>query len=188
MNRRAFFKLGVDKTKKTIVKGADSIAKKRASHWIRPPYAIDELEFLLACTRCGDCISACPHQVIFSLSSRLGAQVVGTPAMDLLNKGCHMCEDWPCVTSCTPRALKMPEIEDDVTPTLPRLAVARIDTKHCLPYSGPECGACNASCPVDQTLVWDMTKPKINPATCTGCGLCREACIVSPKAITIHTI
>lgn len=186
--RRAFFKRSLHKTADTVAKGADAIVKHRARHWIRPPYALDELNFLLTCTRCGACTEACPHQVTFPLSARLGAQVVGTPALDLLNKGCHLCEDWPCVTACEPQALKLPTTEDQKKPPLPRLASAHVDTQHCLPYSGPECGACSSSCPVPQTLTWDMTKPVINSETCTGCGLCREACIVEPKAIIIQTL
>jgi NAD-dependent dihydropyrimidine dehydrogenase PreA subunit len=28
----------------------------------------------------------------------------------------------------------------------------------------------------------------INQESCTGCALCREACIVDPKAITVSTL
>lgn len=187
MERRDFFKTIVNKASKTAVHAADSLAKQRASHWIRPPYALDELEFLLACTRCDECIEACPHNVIFKLSERLGAQVMGTPAMDLLNKGCHLCEDWPCVNACEPNALGFTEAEDDESLPLPDIAQASINTESCLPYSGPECGACDTSCPVPGALKWNMTKPYIDAELCTGCGLCREVCIVDPKAITISS-
>ena len=110
MDRRAFFKLGLRKTARTAVKSADALVVKRASRWIRPPYALAELDFLLACTRCGNCIEACPHGVIFPLSARLGGQVAATPALDLLHKGCHLCEDWPCVVACDAGALKRPEV------------------------------------------------------------------------------
>ena len=174
-----------------MVRGADALAKKKASRWLRPPYALDELEFLLACTRCGECIAACPHQVIFPLSTRLGAQVAATPALDLLRKGCHLCEDWPCVTACEPGALKRPSPEEedaDTPPALPRLARASIDEGRCLPYSGPECGACDSACPVPGALVWEQWKPRIDPERCTGCALCREACITEPKAIDIRSL
>ncbi len=187
MDRRAFFKTIVDKTAKTAVKVADSHVSSQASHWIRPPYALDELEFLLACTRCDKCIEACPHNVIFKLPGRLGAQVIGTPAMDLLNKACHLCEDWPCVEACEPKALIFPERESDGAKSLPHIAHAEINTQTCLPYLGPECGACESSCPVPGALKWDMTRPYIDPELCTGCGLCREACIVEPKAVMIYS-
>ena len=188
MDRRNFFKLGLQKVAGTAVKLADEAASQRARHWIRPPYALPELEFLLACTRCDKCIETCPHDVIFKLPSRLGAQVVGTPAMDILNKGCHLCNDWPCVSACEPDALRFPVTDEDVEAPLPKLARAEINTSSCLPYQGPECGACKPACPVPGAMTWNMEKPEINPETCTGCGLCREACIVEPKAVNITSL
>ena len=114
-------------------------------------------------------------------------QVVGTPAMDLLNKACHLCDDWPCVEACEPKALIFPEQEDDEIRALPFIAHAEIDKQTCLPYKGPECGACESACPVPGALKWDMTKPSIDQELCTGCGMCREACIVEPKAVIIYS-
>ena len=188
MDRRNFFKLGMQKAAKMAVDLADESAAQRARHWIRPPFALAELEFLLACTRCDKCIETCPHSVIFKLPARLGAQVVGTPAMDILNKGCHLCADWPCVNACEPKALQLPAPDEDTGPPLPKLAYAEINTSSCLPYRGPECGACKPACPVPGAITWDMEKPSINPELCTGCGLCREACIVEPKAVNITSL
>lgn len=188
MDRRGFFRAAFKRTSEEVVKHVDARVEQRASRWIRPPYAIDELEFLLACTRCGDCTEACPHDVIFPLSARLGAQIVGTPAMDLLNKGCQLCRDWPCVTACTRQALLIPEPEEEGnSPALPLLASATINTDVCFPYSGPECGACEASCPVPGALLWDEQRPYIDSKVCVGCGLCREACIMQPRAINIES-
>jgi len=61
------------------------------------------------------------------------------------------------------------------------------DTDACLPYSGPECGAYDGSCPVPGALTWDMQRPVINQQKCIGCGLCRQICIVEPKAISIKS-
>ena len=187
MDRRGFFRKALRKTGESVVNHADTQARLRASHWIRPPFALDELEFLLACTRCSDCFEACTYKVIFPLSAKLGVQVIGTPAMDLLNRGCQLCADWPCVTACEADALRLPEVDENEQPPLPRMAVAWIDTDSCLPYSGPECGACASSCPVPGALEWELEKPRINPAACTGCALCREACIVELKAIGVKS-
>ena len=83
-------------------------AEQKALAWIRPPFARPELDFLLACTRCDACVEACPHGVIFALPLRCGAEVVATPALDLLANACHLCADWPCVSVCEPRALTFP--------------------------------------------------------------------------------
>lgn len=187
MDRRGFFRQGLRKVSEKAIDEIDTRAKQRAAHWIRPPFALDELDFLLTCTRCHACIEACPHSVVFPLSSRLGAQVVGTPAMDLLNRGCHLCDDWPCVAACEPDALKRPEDVQDGS-ALPRIATATINPATCLPYTGPECGACASSCRVPGAMVWDHEKPKIDPEVCTGCAMCRDACIVDPKAVDIRSL
>jgi len=194
MDRREFFRRGLRQASQAAVKGAEGYAARRARHWIRPPYALDELAFLLACTRCGACIEACASGVIFGLAPRLGAQVAGTPALDLLNTGCRLCPDWPCVTACEPGALRRPEsgvteeADAAASPALPRLAQAAIDPGTCLPYRGPECGACRSSCPVPGALVWHLDRPTIDPQRCVGCALCRQACIVEPKAVGIRSL
>ena len=195
MDRRDFIRNGFRKVTKTVVEEIDSRVEKRARRYIRPPYAIKEVEFLLACSRCSDCVDACPHDVLFKLSAKLGADVVGTPAMALLSKGCHLCEDWPCVNACTTGALAFPESGDEQPdendtqqPELPRLARMTIDENTCLPFSGPECGACVPVCPVPGALILNQEKPYIVPLLCTGCALCREACILEEKAIHVSSL
>lgn len=221
MDRRAFF----TRSAKKVAQGATELLAKKveenAAHWIRPPFAIDEINFLLSCTRCDKCITACPHNIIFPLPARLGAQVVSTPVLDLLNKSCHLCEDWPCVNACETQALTIPgqeqELEqdsvavtesdaeithadshtttieesetdqlDEIEKQWPKIARVFINTKTCMPYNGPECGACRI-CPVLGAMIWDRDKPIIDNEICTGCALCREACIVEPKAIIVQS-
>ena len=86
MDRRDFFRTGARKTAEIAYQVASDRAARRAQSWLRPPFAVDELDFLLACTRCDKCIEACPHHVLFKLPARLGLRVAGTPAMDLLNR------------------------------------------------------------------------------------------------------
>lgn len=188
MDRREFFKRGARKATKTIVEGVEQRARKNASHWIRPPFAIEEVDFLLKCSRCDDCIEACEKGVIFPLPARYGVQVVGTPVLDLLNKSCDLCDDWPCVNACDTGTLRLPEIEESETIEKPKLAIAVLDEGACLPYSGPECGACQDICPVSGALVYELYKPVIVGDACVGCALCREVCIVEPKAIQIRSL
>jgi len=200
LDRRSFFTRGVGKVAKAVTDHSAEQARKNAARWIRPPFALDELEFLLACTRCDACVTACTYDLIFPLSAKQGAKVVSTPAMDLLNKGCHLCEDWPCVNACEVGALKFPVVEKNSNELsepdaygdqykerfVPKIANVFINKETCLPYSGPECGACKV-CPVEGALVWSMEKPEINQTLCTGCALCREACIVDPKAVAVES-
>jgi len=189
MDRRSFFRRAAGKTTEAVVKELDKKIEARAAHWIRPPFALDELDFLLACTRCNACIEVCPDQIIFPLSARLGADVVGTPALDLSNKGCRLCDGWPCVQACEPHALRIPETdEEEPDEHWPRLAYITINEETCLPYSGPECGACGPVCKVEGALVWDRERPSIDYSRCTGCAMCREVCVVSPSAVSVKSL
>ncbi len=179
LDRRELFTLGWRKA-------AGNAAARRSSRWIRPPHALPEAEFLIKCTGCGDCISACPHDVVFALPAGSGLRAETTPALDLLNRGCHMCDGWPCVAACEAGALVPPDPVEDAPPAHPRLALVEIDTDTCLAYLGPECGACAHACPVPGALEWEGgIRPVVNTDICTGCALCREACIVDPKAIKV---
>lgn len=204
LGRREFFRRGLGKAAGIAADVVEARAEARARQWIRPPFALAELDFLIACSRCGDCVEVCPSGVIFPLSAKYGAIAAATPAMDLANKACLMCDDWPCVAACEPGALKLPQPEalaDDrenadgrenaetpipVPRPWPRLALATIHVSKCLPYLGPECGACSDSCPVPGALNWDGPRPHIDPDICTGCGLCRVACITEPKSVLIR--
>jgi ferredoxin-type protein NapG len=188
MDRREFFRRSTAKATEKAVQSLEARARERARQWIRPPFALPELEFLLACSRCQACVEACPHSVIFPLAARLGGDVAASPALDLQHRGCHLCADWPCVHACETGALKLPELADNAPPPLPRLARASVDTATCLPYTGPECGVCVSACPVPGALALTRDKPVIDETACTGCGLCREVCVVADKAIWMSAV
>lgn len=184
----------------------DMAVRRDARRWFRPPFARDELAFLTACTRCQACIEACPEGLIFRLPMKVGVRAAGTPALDLINHACALCPDWPCVQACEPGALALPAragdratparepdldagSAEDGTPALPprpQLARVRIDPARCLPYQGPECGACAAACAIPGALRWHGPRPQIDAALCVGCGRCRVDCITEPKAIDIR--
>ena len=189
MKRRDFFKHGAQKAAGIILEVAGEKAAARAENWLRPPFAARELDFLLGCTRCDKCIEACSYDVLFKLPASHGRQVVDTPAMDLLVRGCHMCADWPCVKACELEVLKLPEQGGEHAPETVRMARVKINQKTCLPYLGPECGACESACPVPGALEWqDGLRPVVNDDSCTGCALCREACILDPEAVDVSAI
>lgn len=184
-SRRSFFSSLLRKTTDFAVRIADAQTVAPAANWIRPPFALDELLFLSACTRCDACTAACTYGTILPLAPHHGLRVAGTPVLDLQNEACHLCADWPCVAACEPGALKLPVQEEGSPPPLPRLADVSIDILTCLPHNGPECGACASSCPVTGAMVWNQYKPYIVPMLCAGCSLCHEACIVEPKAVLV---
>ncbi|MBM43683.1 MAG: quinol dehydrogenase [Phycisphaerae bacterium] len=145
----------------------------------RPPGAVAEGQFLSACTRCGDCIEACPPRAIQPAPEAAGEARAGTPMIDALRSPCVMCDDLPCIDACEPGVLQH---------GLPlRMATASIDRDACLPWNGQECRLCLDHCPVPgaMELVEDdgASGPVIEPASCTGCGVCLSVCPAPRNAV-----
>jgi Pyruvate/2-oxoacid:ferredoxin oxidoreductase delta subunit len=61
----------------------------------------------------------------------------------------------------------------------PQSATARpaiILESHCLAHQRSFCSVCVERCPERGAVVVTLGKPRIDPARCTGCGLCADAC------------
>ena len=147
----------------------------------RPPGAVDERRFLAGCTACKDCVTACPENAIFTLATDV-TPGPGTPVMRPSERPCTMCDGtYPCVTACPEGVLEMPQA------AVWRLGGVRIDTTRCLPFRGPECGACAKLCPDGATgaLTLRLGRPVIDLELCVGCGLCIDACITTPSSIEL---
>lgn len=145
----------------------------------RPPGAVPEALFLAGCTQCMQCVEACPHNAIHTLKDSVGLGA-GTPVMVPEARACHMCDGFPCAAACPEKVLEVPSAP------VWRLGTARIDPQRCLPFRGPECGACAGWCPEGApALTLRLGKPRIDPAICVGCGLCIPACPTRPGAIDI---
>lgn len=146
---------------------------------LRPPGSIPEAAFLKDCTRCNDCITACPHGAIVLAPARLRA-AAGTPMIDPGNQACMACPDTPCITACAPRALRRePEAP------FPIMGTARVQVLDCFAHQGTTCVSCVERCPVPGAIDLITGKPTINPALCVGCGVCANVCPAPRPAILI---
>jgi ferredoxin-type protein NapF len=140
---------------------------------IRPPWAIAEDAFVIACDRCDDCVHACPERVIRSGSG-------GFPEMDFSARGCSLCGE--CVIACRGKALTgNPEYDR------PWDSVVEIDGR-CLAGKGVVCRSCGEACDASairfRLRVGGAAEPQVDAAICTGCGYCIGVCPVQALRIT----
>jgi ferredoxin-type protein NapF len=159
----------VDVSRRGFLRGRPGAAEE-----IRPPWALAGEAFLSACTRCADCIAACPQGILVSSG---GAY----PTVDFRRGECTFCS--ACVTACNPRALV--QTGDDPPWTL----LARIGDA-CLPARGVECRVCGDWCGARAIRftprLGGSPLPAIDRERCTGCGACVAPCPVT--AITIGVL
>jgi ferredoxin-type protein NapF len=137
---------------------------------LRPPWALAEANFLLACTRCGDCIDACPTCIITRDS--------GYPVVDFARGECTFCGN--CAAACMPRALTLTEAQS------PWSARAVINAP-CLARQRVECRICGDQCAAGAIrfppLAGGIALPVLDLDRCTGCGACVAPCPVRAIAV-----
>lgn len=150
---------------------------------LRPPGALPEKDFLAACIRCGQCVEACPTDVL-SLSDLSDAAGAGTPSFNAAVNPCNLCQGYDslkCIDACPTAALSPIPLEDI------DIGEAHICKGKCLAYNGVTCRTCWHVCPFpDEAIDFDeLLRVRVQTDACIGCGLCQHACPTDPKAITI---
>jgi MauM/NapG family ferredoxin protein len=150
---------------------------------LRPPGNMQEYILRDACTRCGNCVEACPADAIYSLGAEWG-QAQGTPAIDPRKSPCVLCEGFKCTQNCPSGALQPLFNVAEI-----KMGAARIDAGLCLTYLGQACKECVTACPVPGAIGLDadqpIAHPRVEPYTCVGCGLCVRACPTPQTAIDV---
>jgi ferredoxin-type protein NapF len=137
---------------------------------LRPPWSsrhsIEE-----RCTACGDCISACPENIIV-------ADADGRPTIELERGECTFCGS--CASICDHGVFS----DTDMTPWD---VVARIGDG-CLNASGIGCQLCRDHCPTEALRLDLSIRPvgriHVDAERCTGCGACLPSCPVKAIAMT----
>ena len=168
--RRDFFKdsvISVAKAAKEFSSHADAVPEKPApamrTDWLRPPGAVGEAIFLERCTKCSDCMKACPHESIVIHQD-------GTPVIYPDQMPCYLCDDTPCIAACATEAL-LPVGSVNET----RMGVAVINHRLCT--AGQGCHACVSKCPTDAlTMDFDAQRLVVAVERCVGCGMCEHVC------------
>jgi len=180
-SRKDFFKEAFSFFKKGAANHVERKVLKKMELPLRPPGALDELEFLSTCTRCDACIQACPHHSI--LKKSMQGVSAGTPYVDPQKQGCHLCEDVPCVAACEPQALRMDLLQKGF-----RMGRASVNTEACITFRETVCTSCYDACPFPEVAIRiDQERHPEVLDGCVGCGLCTKPCPASPKAIDSHS-
>ncbi|MGL5031266.1 MAG: ferredoxin-type protein NapF [Aeromonas sp.] len=143
-------------------------------HEARPPWAIEESQYLSLCTRCGECIKACPQQLLKPATQKqyAGTLIAGTPVLDLTCGQCSYCGS--CANACPTGALDLQLGRQRQTRVL-------IDAS-CQAQQGFYCLLCEDACP-QHAIKASGDGVNINMDACNGCGACGLACLYG--AITL---
>jgi len=132
---------------------------------VRPPWT-DEQLLVETCTRCNDCITACPENVLVRGEG-------GYPAFDP-KQGygmCTFCGD--CAKACSQGTF-------DAARSPAWSLRAEIAPAACLAEAAIHCETCRDSCDASAIdKIFRIGKParlQISVETCTGCGACISVC------------
>ena len=146
--------------------------------WLRPPGAMPEGEFRSRCTRCNDCVTACPANAI-RIDWHDG-QGAGYPYIEPDEHPCVLCDGQPCMPACPTGALQ-------ITPLASiDMGTANFFEQSCVRTHGDPCTSCVDHCPVG-TAALELLDGKVHviPEGCTGCGVCQNHCPTDPKSIIV---
>lgn len=143
---------------------------------LRPPWAVEAALFEARCTRCADCLQACPTGIVV-------AGPGGFPTVDFGRGECTFCGD--CVSACRTRALERGAGAG--RPWLLRAAIG----DDCLARRGVDCRVCGEVCQAGairfRPTVGGVAQPVFDADRCTGCGACHAPCPVGAIALTTET-
>jgi ferredoxin-type protein NapF len=132
---------------------------------LRPPWALPEARFVDTCTRCGDCVRACPQSLLQLAGS-------GFPEISFTRGECTFCA--ACSAACAVGAL--PRVADDAAPWNLKAEIG----PNCLARHGVLCAVCRERCVAGaitlQHAAARVPVPRVKSGACTGCGACYAPC------------
>ena len=144
--------------------------RKEQDNVVRLPWLKADLDFTDKCTRCGDCTTACPEQIIIVGDG-------GFPEIDFSVSECSFCKE--CVNHCKEDLFDLAQ-----TQAWPNKAII---SNSCLNIGSVYCRSCAESCEFEALAFNFTTTTFVSPDVvfddCNGCGACVSSCPVN--AITV---
>lgn len=142
-------------------------ASPRELGFVLPPWSGEDAGYMAACTGCGECVSACPENILVLQQ--------GVAWLNPALGGCDFCA--ACVDTCKPKVLDL---------TRAALTVRPVFSAACLPVSGVECRVCGDQCEVSAIRFRPRAGGPPMPVLadhCTGCGACVGPCPVAAVSL-----
>ena len=160
---------------------------------LRPPGA-DLKRINALCARCGNCMQACPYQLIQPDIGESGIDGIFTPVLKFRSKNpdqeqyCfHDCVK--CSQVCPTGALRPISVKEKHARPI---GIAIVNAKKCIAWANNEyCAVCDEYCPFKAIKLVkrkDVMCPIVETDKCRGCGACESACPAEPIAIVIKPI
>lgn len=141
---------------------------------IRPPWAISGTAFTEKCTRCDECIKACPEKIIYRGDG-------GYPEVSFQHKECTFCAE--CVSACQAGAFEKIPSNQSEEETINQAWDLQISfDSSCLSLNAIVCRACADNCDEEainfKLKLRGFSEPQFSQKDCTGCGACISVCPV----------
>jgi ferredoxin len=163
----------------------------RRSDLIRPPGAASRA-FNAVCARCGNCMKACPYNLIVPDLGSSGLDGLFTPVLKFRSQNPD--QEQFCFQDCTActqvcptgalRSLKTAEKQQTA------IGLARVDKKACIAWEkGEYCVVCQEFCPYQAIIEVEhrgVKCPIVDEDKCRGCGACESQCPGLPIAILVE--
>jgi MauM/NapG family ferredoxin protein len=168
---------------------------------IRPPGSLAEADFLSRCIRCGECMRACPTNVIQPASTQVNGEAQFTPVLDFDTGYCDV-DCVRCTQVCPTGAIRPITTAQKNDEGFGKIGTAFVDRNRCLPWAfGQTCLVCQEVCPVSpKAIVFQLRRfddgdgksvrlemPYVRADACTGCGACQLNCPVQDQPAIVVT-
>ena len=142
---------------------------------LRPPGALNDMEFTAVCNRCGRCVQVCPANALQPMPLSKGLANFETPCIIPRKNRCDLC--LACQKVCPTGAIEQVPLEKIC------IGKAVIDHSRCIAWQEDKlCYICGEQCPVLAITADEHHRPIIRPDKCVGCGSCENGCPVHGEA------
>jgi MauM/NapG family ferredoxin protein len=160
--------------------------------FVRPPGAVPESEFLVACIRCGLCMRVCPSNGLQPATSNAGANV-GAEFSPILVSRRGACEPDCnlCGLICPTGAIRELSLQEK---RWAKIGTAVVHQGRCVAWSADKsCMVCQEVCPfaainIVQRADRQYPAPVVNANRCYGCGYCEQHCPTKLAAIVVEPL